>query len=145
MRKTFSLLAASLFIGLLLVVSCLAQDEAMSRYKKGKMIEISDLLSGSQIEKCAPTSKRYAGTVSAVEFSSGQIIDSFTLRTTKGSVSIHLSPELYDSRISKQDALALPSLVAKGRKITVDAYRCGKVSYAHYILSGIELDTLGMR
>ena len=144
MRKTFSLLTAFLFITSVFIAAGFAQDEVTSRYSRGKMIEASDLMSSAQIGKCATPSNRYAGTVSAVVFSSGKIIDNFTVRTAKGAVNIHLSPELYDSRISKQDAIALPSLVAKGRKITVDAYRCGRVLYANYILSGIELETLGM-
>jgi hypothetical protein len=144
MQKKLSLLAAAFIVVLVTVAGALAQDEATSRYKNGKMIEMSDMLSSTELDKCTSTSKRYGGTVLTVVFTSGKIIDYFTLRTSKGSVKIHISPELYDSRISKQDALSLPSLVAKGRKVTVDAYRCGELSYAVYILSGIELDTLGM-
>jgi hypothetical protein len=53
---------------------------------------------------------------------------------------------LYDERISKQDAESLPTLIAKGKRITVDAHRCGdsrKIITAAYIIAGIHLETLG--
>ena len=123
-----------------------AQDEALSRYQNGKMIEISDLLGGEEQENCpVESAKRYGGTVSAVQFTSGLQIGSFTLRTGKANVKIHLSPLLYDGRISKQDITALPTLIVKGRRITVDTYRCGdsKTITALYILAGIHMETLG--
>ena len=110
------------------------------------MTEISDLLSGEEQEKCSVESKRDGGTVSAIQFTNDRQIDNFTLKTAKGNVKIYLSPALYDGRLSKQDATSLPSLIAKGRRITVDAFRCGdsrKILMAQYIIAGIHLETLG--
>ena len=138
------------FVFLTIVIlsgSAFAQDEALSDYRNGKMVEMSHLLSMDEMDKCSDQStKRYGGTVSMVQFSSGKQIANFTLRTARGNVKIHLSPELYDARISKQDAGALPTLIAKGRRITVDTYRCGgtgKTITALYILAGIHTDVLG--
>ena len=146
MRRMFCFLAVTVGLVLVNAGNSLAQDEALSNYKKGKMTEISDLLSGEEQEKCpVESSKRYAGTVSAVQFASDQQIDNFTLRTAKGPVKIYISPRLYAGRISKQDAGALPTLIAKGRRITVDTYRCGdaKKITALYVVAGIQLETLG--
>lgn len=117
--------------------------QAEARYKAGKMIEISDLLSTEETEECA--AKRYVGTISAVQYAGGKI-ESFTLKTAKSSVKIHLSPSLYSERLNKKDAKSLPTLVAKRKKITVDTYICGasgKIILAMYILAGIEPNTLG--
>lgn len=147
MRQILCLLVITIAIIFANAENALAQDEALSSYQKGKMVEISDLLSGEETENCSvESSKRYAGTVSAVKFSEGIRIDNFTLKTAKGNVKIYLSPLLYDERISKQDAGSLPTLIAKGRRITVDTYRCGdsrKIITALYILAGIHLETLG--
>jgi hypothetical protein len=122
-------------------------NDALSRYQKGKMIEISDMLGGKEFEKCSVDSpKRYAGTVSLVQFSEGAKIDNFTLKTAKGSVKIYLPRELYTERISNQDGRALPTLIAKGRRITADTYRCGdsrKIIVTMYVIAGIHLETLG--
>ncbi len=111
------------------------------------MVEISYLLAaGEEREKCSDESKPYAGTVSAIQFTKDLQIDNFTLKTAKGNVKIYLSPALYDGRLSKQDHTALPTLIAKGRRITVDAFRCGdsrKINMADYIIAGIHLDRLG--
>ena len=124
-----------------------AQDEALSSYKNGKMVEITDLVGRDGQENCSVESaRRYGGTVSAVQFTSGLQIGSFTLRTGKANIKIHISPTLYEGRISKQDIAALPTLIAKGRRITVDTYRCGgakKIITALYILTGIHMETLG--
>lgn len=126
-------------------VNALAQDEILSHYTKGKMVEISYLLAGKEHEKCSSESKPYAGTVSAIQFTEGLQINNFILKTAKGNVKIFLSPMLYE-RISKADANALPTLIGKGRRITVDAFRCGdsrKILMAEYIIAGIHLDRLG--
>ena len=141
------------FCALTIAVLCLDADntfaqptDALSRYQKGKMIEISDMLGGKEFEKCSVESKRYGGTVSLVQFSEGAKIDNFTLKTPKGSVKIYLPRELYTERISNQDGKALPTLIAKGRRLTVDTHRCGdsrKIIVAAYILAGIHMETLG--
>ena len=144
MRRIFYFLVLTIVIAN--ADNAFAQDEALSHYQKGKMIEISDLLSGEEQEKCSVESKRYAGTVSAIQSTNGLQITNFTLKTAKGNVKIYLSPALYDGRLSKQDATALPTLIAKGRRITVDAFRCGdsrKILMAQYILAGIHAETLG--
>jgi hypothetical protein len=145
MPSIFCLLVFSVSILVIACVSTFAQNEPQSNYRNGKLIEISDLLDEQDYERCSvESSKRYGGTVSAVQFRSGLQIGSFTLRTGKANIKIELSPNLYD-RISKQDATALPTLVAKGRRITVDTYRCGskKTVTALYILAGIHMEMLG--
>ncbi len=147
MRRIFCLLVFTIAIVTIEASDALAQDEALSNYKNGKLNEISDLLGVEDAEKCSfESGKRYGGTVSAVQFTSGVQIGSFTLKTGKVSVKIHVSPMLYSERISKQDAMALPTLIAKGRRITVDTYPCGdtkKAITAVYIIAGIHMDTLG--
>ena len=147
MRRIFCLLVFT--IAVLAAGNAFAQDEALSYYEKGKMTEISDLLGQDDHDTCSvESSKRYGGTVTDVQFTTGLQIGSFTLRTSKEIVTIHLSPRLYDGRISKQDVTALPTLIAKGRRITVDTYRCGdskKTITASYILAGIHTETLGLR
>ena len=147
MRRIFFFLALTIVIVFVNAGNTFAQDEAEARYQKGKMIEISYLLSGEEQEKCsAESSKRYGGTVSTIQFTADRQIDNFTLKTAKGNVKIYLSPLLYAERLSKQDATALPTLIAKGRRITVDTYRCGdsrKIIMALYIIAGIQLETLG--
>ena len=144
MRQIFFFLVFTISILSVNAGNTFAQDEALSNYQKGKMTEISDLMAGEEIEKCSVESaKRYAGTVLMIQFTNDRQINSFTLRTAKGSVKIFLSPMLYAERISKQDAAALPTLIAKGRRITVDTYRCGKTITALYIIAGIQLETLG--
>ncbi len=140
--KLVLILSVMLFVALFFSTEAIcAQAEA--RYKAGKMIEISDLLSSEETENCA--AKRYVGTVSAVQYADGKI-ESFTLKTTKSSLKIHLSPSLYQERLNAKDAKSLPTLVAKNKKITVDTYICGasgKIVLAMYILAGIEPNTLG--
>ena len=117
--------------------------QAEARYKAGKMIEISDLLSAEETEDC--TARRYVGTVSAVQYRSGKI-ESFTLKTASNSLKILFSPWLYSERLTGKDAKNLPALVARGKKITVDTYICGasgRIILAMYILAGIEPNTLG--
>lgn len=147
MRQIFCVLVFTISVLCVNAGNTFAQDEALSNYQKGKMIEISDLMAGEEIEKCSvESSKRYAGTVSMIQLTNDRQIHSFTLKTAKGSVKIYLSPMLYAERISKQDATALPTLIAKGRRITVDTYRCGdsrKTITALYIVAGIQLETLG--
>ena len=118
-------------------------QEPEGYYEKGKLTEIKDLLSSEELEGCSAESKRVAGTVTAVRFTEGSIIGDFTLRTAaRQTVKIEVSPKLYD-RISKQDATALPTLVAKSRRITVDVHRCGSVRRALYIIAGIHTEVLG--
>ena len=111
-------------------------------YQKGKLTEINNLLSGDELEGCSAESRRFAGTVTAVRFSEGRKIGDFTLRTSRGSVKIHISPELYE-RIGKHEATALPTLVARSRRISVDAHQCGAVRRAAYIIAGIHTEMLG--
>jgi len=137
----------SLFLSAALAVVAFTGSAAFGQspegyYKKGKLVEIKDLLSGDELEGCAVESKRLAGTVTAVRFSEGAKILDFTLRTTRGNVKIQISPDLYE-RISKADANALPTLVAKARRISVDAHQCGAVRRAMYIIAGIHTEMLG--
>ena len=121
-----------------------AQDKAGARYQKGKMIEISDLLSSEEMEGCE--SRRFVGLISAVQLKSGEKIESFTLKAKKGTVKIYLSPVLYSERLNAKDAKNLPTLIAKGKTITVDTYICGasgKIILALYILAGSEPEMLG--
>ncbi len=120
-----------------------AQDKAEARYQKGRMTEISSLLSAEETEDC--TSKRYVGSVAAIQLKSGKI-DSFTLKTGKGAVKIYLSPSLYPERLNANDAKNLTTLVAKGKTVTVDTYVCGasgKIILAMYILAGSQPNILG--
>ncbi len=120
-----------------------AQDKAEARYGKGKMIEISNLLSVEETEDC--TSRRYVGSVTTIQLKSGKV-DSFTLKTGKGAVKIYLSPSLYSERLNAKDAKNLTTLIAKGKTVTVDAYICGasgKIILAMYILAGSQPNTLG--
>lgn len=117
-------------------------QEIEGRYERGKLAEISNLLSNDEVEGCSAESRRYAGTVTAVRFSEGRMIGDFTLRTARGSVKIHMPATLYE-RISKRDAAALPTLVAKTRRITVDAHQCGTIRRALYIIAGMHSETLG--
>ena len=117
--------------------------QAEARYKAGKMIEISDLLSTVETEDCA--AKRYVGTISAIQVADGKI-ESFTMKTAKNSIKIYFSPSLYTEKLNAKDAKNLPTLVAKGKKITVDTFICGasgKIVLAMYILAGIQPNTLG--
>ena len=112
-------------------------------YEKGKLTEIGDLLSDDERQNCSPDAKRLTGTVASVRFTSGRMIGDFALRTFgRQTVKIELSPELYE-RISKQDAAALPTLIAKGRRLTVDVQRCGEATRALYVIAGSHGDTLG--
>lgn len=140
MNRSFFVIAMLAFVAFL-GGSALGQ-ELEGHYEKGKLTEMSDLLSGDEMEGCSVESRRYAGTVTAVRFSEGRMIGEFTLRTARGSVKILMPAKLYD-RISKQDATSLPTLVAKSRRITVDAHQCGAVRRAMYILAGIHTETLG--
>ena len=134
---------------LIIIVFCasqnsLGQDRAEARYRKGKMIEISDLLSSEEREDC--TARRYVGAVSAIQLKNGKQIDSFMLKTKRGNLKIYLSPFLYSERLSKKHAASLPTLIARGKTITVNTYICGasgKIILALYILAGSEPDTLG--
>lgn len=145
MRQTFCVLAATVVIAFVSIGNTFAQDKARAYYQKGKMTEISDLLAGEDQEGCTllTGTKPYGGTVTAVQFKSGKQIDNFTLKTAKGNVKIYLHTRLYTERLSRKDANALPGLIAKGSRITVDAYRCGNRIIASYILAGIKLDRLG--
>ena len=114
-----------------------------SYYEKGRLTEISDLLSSDELEDCSADSKRVAGTVTVVRFAKGRMIGDFTLRTTaRQTVKIEISPNAYE-RMSKKDAAALPTLVAKARRITVDVHACGPARRALYIIAGIQTETLG--
>jgi hypothetical protein len=123
-------------------VTALGQNP-QSYYEKGKLTEISDLLYGDELEGCSSESKRVAGTVTAVRFAGGRMIGDFTLRTTaRKTVKIEIWPSAYE-RMSKKDAAALPTLVAKTRRITVDVHTCGTAKRALYIIAGIHTDMLG--
>ena len=114
-----------------------------SYYEKGKLTEISDLLSGDELEGCSAESKRVAGTVTAVRVAEDKMILDLTLRTTaRQTVKIEISPRAYE-RMSKKDAAALPTLIAKARRITVDVHTCGAAKRALYIIAGIHTDMLG--
>lgn len=144
MRQIFCFIAITIVIILANAGNAFAQNQAEGYYKNGKLIEIKDLLWGE--ENCSESYKRYAGTVSSVQLTGGGQIDNFTLKTAKGAVKIYLSPSLYAERLSKADANALPKLIAKGKRITVDTQRCGgskKIVTAAYIIAGIHLDVLG--
>ena len=121
-----------------------AQNKAQAHYQKGRMIEISDLLSNGEMEACE--SRRFVGAVSAIQLKGAGRIESFTLRTRRGSVKIYLSPTLYSERLNARDAKNLPTLIAKSKTITVDTYICGasgKIILAMYILAGSHPETLG--
>ena len=140
MRRAF-LMSAALSVVALAGGSALGQTPE-GRYEKGRLTEISDLLSDEEREGCSPDSRRLTGTVAAVRFSRGRMIGDFTLRTFgRQTVKIEISPALYD-RITKQDATALPTLVSKTRRITVDVQRCGGKDRALYIISGSHPITL---
>lgn len=111
-------------------------------YQKGRLTEITNLVSGDELEGCSVESRRYVGNVTAVRFSEGRKIGDFTLRTARGTVKIHISPDLYQ-RIEKAEATHLPTLLAKARRITVDAHQCGPTKRAMYILAGIHTELLG--
>ena len=138
--RTLLSLTALVFVAL--SVSVAFGQEIEGYYEKGKLVEIKDLLSSDELESCAVESKRYAGTVTGVRFSEGSRIGDFTLKTSRGNVKILISETVYE-RISKADANALPTLVAKARRITVDAHQCGTTRRAMYILAGIHTEMLG--
>ena len=115
MKRILFLLTLNYVVFLFSAEMTYAQAEA--RYKAGKMIEISDLISAEETEDC--TARRYVGTISAVQYRSGKI-ESFTLKTANNSLKILLSPSLYSERLTGKDAKSLPTLVARGKKITVD-------------------------
>ena len=141
MKRILLLLTLIYVVFLFSAETTYAQAEA--RYKAGKMIEISDLISAEEIEDC--TARRYVGTISAVQYKSGRI-ERFTLKTANNSLQILFSPWLYSERLTGKDAKNLPTLVARGKKITVDTYICGasgRTILAMYILAGIEPNTLG--
>ncbi|MCU1288220.1 MAG: hypothetical protein JWN60_449 [Acidobacteria bacterium] len=112
--------------------------QADARYKNGKMTEIFDLLAYEEMQDCE--ARRYLGTISQVQYANETAIRSFTLKTTKGSVKINISPRLYAQRIKANDAANLPTLVARNQKVTVDSFACssGKNILAMYILAGSE-------
>lgn len=146
MRQIFCLLVLIVVILSVDADNTFAQDEAQSRYQKGEMIEIADLLSTEEVESCFGETNKYAGTVLTIQFTKDLQIDNFTLKTAKGNVKVYLSPALYDGRLSKQDHTALPTLIAKGRRITVHASRCDdprKILVAQYIIAGIHKETFG--
>ena len=95
--------------------------QAEARYKAGKMIEISDLLSAEETEDC--TAKRYVGTISAVQYRVGKA-ESFTLKSAGNSLQILFSPSLYSERLTGKDAKNLPTLVARGKKTLL--HTCGE-------------------
>jgi len=141
MKRILFLSALIYVVFLFSVETTYAQAEA--RYKAGKMIEISDLISAEETEAC--TARRFVGTIAAVQYRSGKI-ESFTLKSAGNSLQILFSPSLYTERLTGKDAKSLPTLVARGKKITVDTYICGasgKIILAMYILAGIEQNTLG--
>jgi hypothetical protein len=141
MSRTFLLLMALTVVAF--VGSAAFGQDPEGYYERGKLTEINNLLSGDELEGCSAESKRLAGTVTAVRFSEGRKIGDFTLRTTtRQTVKIEISPDLYE-RISKKDATALPTLVAKSRRITVDVHICGSARRALYIIAGIHTDVLG--
>ena len=140
-------MSRSLILPTLIVIVVLAAGSALGQeiegyYEKGKLIEIKDLLSSDELEGCSVESKRYAGTVTGVRLGEGSKISDFTLKTSRGNVKIFISRTVYE-RISKADANALPTLVAKARRITVDAHECGTTRRAMYILAGIHREVLG--
>ena len=141
MRRSI-LLPASLAIVAFLGGTALGQDIEGTYDNRGKLTEINNLLSNEEVEGCSAESSRYAGTVTAVRFSEGRKIGDFTLRTARGTVKIHVSPDLYQ-RIEKAEATYLPTLVAKNRRITVDTHQCGTIRRALYIIAGIHTETLG--
>jgi hypothetical protein len=141
--KRITVLSALIYVVLFFFNAETTCAQAEARYKAGKMIEISDLLSTEETEDCA--AKRYVGTISAVQNAGGKI-ESFTLKSAGSSLKIYLSPSLYSERLNAKDARNLPTLIAKGKKITIDTYICGasgKIVLAMYILAGIEPNTLG--
>jgi hypothetical protein len=141
MRRSI-ILPVSLAIVALLGGAAFGQDIEGTYDKRGKLTEINNLLSGDELESCSAESRRYAGTVTAVRFTEGRKIGDFTLRTARGAVKIHISPELYQ-RIEKAEATYLPTLVAKTRRVTVDTHQCGATRRALYIIAGIHTETLG--
>ncbi|HEX8286479.1 MAG TPA: hypothetical protein VF556_00700 [Pyrinomonadaceae bacterium] len=141
MKRTAFLLTV-IFVILFFNADTFAQADA--RYKNGTMIEISDLLSYEEMQDCE--ARRYLGTITAIQYSGGTKIKSFTLKTNKGVVKINLSPRLYEQRIKANDAAKLPTLVARNKKVTVDTYACGasgRIILAMYILAGSEPNVLG--
>ena len=141
MSSTF-LLSAAIVVVAFAGSAALGQDPE-GYYEKGKLTEINNLLSGDELEGCSAESKRLAGTVTAVRLAEGRMIGDFTLRTIgRQTVKIEISPDLYE-RLSKKDAPALPVLVAKARRITVDVHTCGSARRALYIIAGIHTDVLG--
>ena len=137
-----SLLLSTFVVIVVLAAGSVYGQEIEGYYEKGKLTEIKDLLSSDEIEGCSTESKRVAGTVTGVRFSEGSRISDFTLKTSRGNVKILISPTVYE-RISKADANALPTLVAKARRITVDAHQCGTARRAMYIIAGIHTEVLG--
>lgn len=99
MKRILFLLTLICVVFLFSTETTYAQAEA--RYKAGKMIEISDLISAEEIEDC--TARRYVGTVSAVQYKSGKI-ESFTLKNANNSLQILFSPWLYSERLTGKDA-----------------------------------------
>jgi hypothetical protein len=144
MNRKLHILFFSCLLAFCATQNLFAQDKASARYQKGKMIEISDLLSGQETEDC--TSRRYVGAITAIQFKEAGKIESFSLKTKKGTVKIYLSPELYSERLNAKDAKNLTTLIAKGKTVTVDSYLCGasgRIILAMYILAGSQPDTLG--
>lgn len=144
MHQIFCFIAITIVIVLANAGNAFAQIQAEGYYKNGKLNEINNLLWGE--ENCSAEYKRYGGTVLGVQLNDNKQINSFTLKTAKGEVKIYLSPSLYAERLSKADANALPKLIARGRRITVDTHRCGgskKDITAAYIIAGIQTETLG--
>ena len=140
MRISISL--SALFVLLIFAGTSFGQEIEGTYDAKGKLTEINNLLSSDEVEGCSAESKRYAGTVTAVHFSEGRKIGDFTLRTARGTLKIHISPDVYQ-RIEKAEATYLPTLVAKARRITVDTHQCGATTRAMYILAGIHIEMLG--
>jgi hypothetical protein len=143
MKGKFYLLFFSILFIFCVSERLFAQDKAKAYYQKGRIIEISDLVSGEEIEDCE--SRRFVGSISAIQLKSGKI-ESFTLKTKKGALKIYLSPLLYSERLSARDAKNLPTLIARGKTITVDTYICGasgKIILSMYILAGSHPETLG--
>lgn len=138
-----SLLLSTAIIAIAFSAVTAFSQSPRSYYEKGKLTEISDLLSGDELEGCSAESKRVAGTVTAVRFAESRRIGDFTLRiSARQTMKIEISPSAYE-RMSKKDAAALSTLVAKARRITVDVHTCGTAKRALYIIAGIQTEILG--
>ena len=115
------------------IVNAQVDPRAIARYdEKGRMIKLFGIYGLDNAEESRCGRSALTGTIVSVEYDNNGEITNFYVKSRKGkSKNIYLTGITYDKRLSTDEVRRLPSLIAKGKKVSMWIYACGTTG-AHY-------------